>query len=66
MFKPTKKRRDYPYYKLQVNNKVSMSWKDVRGAFDTLEDAAAYTKLKLQNDEVRVIVVEEKKRYELK
>jgi hypothetical protein len=40
MPKPRRWRKE-PYYKIQIFNPTFQSWKDERGAFDTLEEARA-------------------------
>lgn len=63
-WEPTKKRRKHPYYKVQVYNETSMTWKDERGAFDTVDEAQEFIAAKApRSKQVRIMVVEVKRRF---
>ena len=59
-------RRAFPYYKVQVRNDVSLTWKDARGAFDEIEEAEAYVSTKLGGATARIMVVDAEGRRPLK
>ena len=63
--KPRRWRKDFPYYKVQVFNELFQSWKDERGAFDTIREAEEYIKVKVAGQLSRIIVVKEKERHVL-
>ncbi len=55
MPKPRRWRKE-PYYKIQTFNPTLQSWKDERGAFDTLEEAHA--SLPRTSDPMRARIME--------
>lgn len=65
MRKPRRWRKKFPYYKVQVFNKIFQSWKDEQRAFDSVEEAKDYIARRLSRVSTRIIVVQEKERYVL-
>lgn len=48
------------YYKIQTKNPISMSWIDIQKAYNTIDEAMVnFT----DNENMRIMVVEGKKRY---
>ena len=62
MAKPRRWRKD-PYYKVQVFNETFQSWKDERGAFDTIDDARAYIKVNVAPSRARIMEVRRESRH---
>lgn len=54
-----RKRRPFPYYKVQVFNELFQSWMDERGAFGTVEEAKTHIVEKVGDKSARIIVVEQ-------
>jgi hypothetical protein len=65
MSKSIRKRRQYPYYKIQTFDDVVQVWKDERKVFDTVEAAQAHIKNELDDKTARIMVVERNSRYVL-
>ncbi len=61
MPKPRRWRKD-PYYKVQVFNETFRSWKDERGAFDTVEDARTHIAGRLATLSSRIMEVRRESR----
>ena len=59
------RRKDYPYYKVQVYDKSSLSWIDKQKAYITIKDAKDYIDKKGLHEVARIMVVDEKRRYAL-
>ena len=53
-----RRRRQFPFYKIQVFDEAIQSWKDEPRAFDSLELAKAQIEKKLFSKRVRVVVVD--------
>ena len=66
VWRPRRKHRRTPYYKVQVFTDVLRIWKDERGGFDTEAEAGNYIRDKLADRQARIIIVEEKGRRPLK
>lgn len=62
VWRPRRKHRRTPYYKVQVFTDVLRIWKDERGAFDTKAAAKDYIRDRLASRQARIIIVEEKGR----
>jgi hypothetical protein len=61
-----KRRKVFPYYKVQKRTPRVLAWSDARKkAFDTLEEAQAFITSQAKPDECRVLVVERNRRYVL-
>jgi hypothetical protein len=58
----TRRRRSFPFYKVQVFEVGLGTWKDEHKAFDTLTDAEAYLKNKNLSQIGRIVRIEEKSR----
>lgn len=57
-----KRRRDFPFYKVQVFDVRLGTWKDEHRTFDRIEDAGIYIDKKKFSQKTRIIHVEEKQR----
>ncbi len=57
-----KRRRDFPFYKVQVFDIKLGAWKDEHRTFDTVENAQAYIKKKKTSQPARLVRIEEKSR----
>jgi len=66
MRKPRKRRKDFPYYKIQVYNETVKSWKDIQKAFGTVKAAESYIVEKVAPQTTRIMVVEREGRHVLK
>ncbi len=59
-WRPKRKHREPPYYKVQVFNMAFQSWQDERPAFGTVDEAKTYIAQKLPADvRARLVLVEE-------
>lgn len=58
MRKPRRRRKKFPYYKIQVYNEIFKSWKDIQRAFDTVETARDYIEKRIGPQTARIMVVE--------
>ena len=63
--KPRRWRKDFPYYKIQVFNKIFNAWQDEPRAYSTVEDARAVMKTRLSGHTTRIMVVEHNSRHVL-
>jgi hypothetical protein len=62
-WRPKRKHREPPYYKVQVFNEAFQSWKDERPAFDTIDEAKTYISQKmLAGTRTRLVLIEERGR----
>jgi hypothetical protein len=66
MRKSQKRRKDFPYYKIQVYNETVKSWKDIQKAFKTVKTAEGYIAEKVAPQTTRVMVVDREGRHVLK
>lgn len=57
-WRPRRKHRPFPYFKVQVLDDLTLSWKDVQRAFSTENEARAYIADKLTSTNARVMLVE--------
>lgn len=55
--KAVRRRRPYPYYKVQVLNEVICTWKDERKIFDTPEAAQEYIEKQIAPKPARIMEV---------
>ena len=65
MQNPRRRRRNYPYYKIQVFDDLTKVWKDERKVFDTAEEAQNYIRTELTDKSARIMVVERNNSYVL-
>jgi hypothetical protein len=64
-YRPKRQQRRHIYYKVQVFDKTSLTWRDEKDAFNALGDALLYIQRELQGVTSRIMVVDGKKRYPL-
>jgi hypothetical protein len=57
MRSPRRRRKVFPYYKIQVFDEISQAWKDERKVSDTIEEAQDYIERKIRPRTARVMVV---------
>jgi hypothetical protein len=57
-----KRRRDFPFYKVQVFDIKLGTWKDVQRTFDTVELAQQYSDKILRDNTTRVVMIERNSR----
>ena len=57
-WRPRRQHRPTPYYKVQVHDSVTLSWKDVQRAFATEAEAREHIATKLPSAKARVMLVE--------
>lgn len=62
---PRRKRRPFPYYKVQVFDDRFQVWKDERKIFDTAAGARSYIEESLAPRPARIMVVERDSRHVL-
>lgn len=62
---PRRKRRQEPYYKVQVFDDQIQVWKDERKVFDNVEEARRHIAETLATRAARIMVVERDNRYVL-
>jgi hypothetical protein len=62
MQSPRRRRRKFPFYKIQVFDQAIHSWRDEPKAVDSIEEAKAYIEKKLPSATARIIVIDEKGR----
>ena len=60
--KQRKRRKDFPFYKVQVFDIKLGTWKDEHRTFDTTEDAQAYIKRNKISGDTRLVRIEERSR----
>jgi hypothetical protein len=65
MRSPRRRRKFFPYYKIQVFDEISQAWKDERKVSDTIEEAQDYIEKKILPRTARVMVVHRNNRYVL-
>jgi len=53
-------RRAFPYYKVQILDRRSLSWKERKEGFDTLEEAREFVSRSLTDEKTRIVMVDEK------
>lgn len=58
MRNPRRRRKDFPYYKIQIYDEMVKVWKDERKAFDTLEAARDHIEKEIAPRTARIVVVE--------
>jgi hypothetical protein len=58
MPQPRKRRRDFPFYKVQAFDTKLGTWKDEHKTFDTVEVAKDYIERKIAPRNARVTVIE--------
>jgi hypothetical protein len=64
-WKPNRKHRRHVYYKLQLYDETSLTWRDLKDAFDVLEEARASLEASRRESRVRIMVVDGPTRYPL-
>lgn len=64
--KTRRRRRKFPFYKVQLFDVGLGTWKDEHRTFDTTEDAKAYIKRNRISRDARLVRIEEKSRQVLK
>ncbi|HEV3467760.1 MAG TPA: hypothetical protein VG148_00450 [Pyrinomonadaceae bacterium] len=62
---PTRKRRPFPYYKVQVFDARFQVWKDERKVFDTAAEARRHIEESVAPRPARIMVVERDSRHVL-
>lgn len=62
MSRNLRKRRKYPYYKIQTFDSIFSSWKDERVIFDSLADAQNHIEENFQKAEARIMEVHRESR----
>ena len=62
-WRPSRRHRRTPYFKLQFWDATVNSWRDEKTGFDTLEEAREFAVAKLRGQRVRVMQVGEKGRW---
>ena len=62
MQKTRRRRRKFPFYKVQLFDVGLGTWKDEQRTFDTPEDAKAYVKRNKISQDTRLVRIEEKSR----
>jgi hypothetical protein len=62
MQKQRTRRKDFPFYKVQVFDIKLGTWRDEHRTFDTTEDAQAYIKRNKITGDTRLVRIEEKSR----
>ena len=60
-----RRRRKYPYYKVQTYDGTSLAWRDEKPAFGTVQEATSFVEGRAESGRFRIIVVEERCRYVL-
>jgi hypothetical protein len=60
--KTRRRRRKFPFYKVQLFDIGLGTWKDEHRTFDTTEDAKAYIKRNKISQDTRLVRIEEKSR----
>lgn len=65
MQKPRRRRKSFPFYKIQVFDIKLGTWKDEHRTFDTTEDAQAYIARNRISQNTRLVRIEEKSRHVL-
>jgi hypothetical protein len=65
-WKPKDTHRRHTYYKVQVYDSVSLTWRDERPAFDELNAANIYIAQTLAGKQSRIMVVDGARRSPLK
>jgi hypothetical protein len=65
-WKPKTARRRHKYYKVQVFDPLSLTWRDEPSAFDQLNSANSYIAQTLAGKQSRIMVVEGARRFPLK
>jgi hypothetical protein len=61
-WRPRRKHRKMPYYKVQVFDDKLKIWRDERGAFDSESEARRYISSKLPEATARLMLVEQQGR----
>jgi hypothetical protein len=61
-----KRRRDFPFYKIQFFDIKLGTWKDERRTFDTIDEAKKYIERKNFTEDTRIVRIEERSRHVLK
>lgn len=57
MRSPRRRRKVFPYYKIQVFDEISKAWKDQRKVSDTIEEAQDYIVKRILPRTARIVVV---------
>lgn len=57
MRSPRRRRKVFPYFKIQVFDEISQAWKDERKVSDTIEEAQDYIERKINPRTARIMVV---------
>jgi hypothetical protein len=63
--RPKRQRRRHIYYKVQVFDQTSLTWRDEKDAFDDEAAARGYMVTNFEGKTTRIMVVDGKKRYPL-
>ena len=65
MRNPRRRRKVFPYYKIQVFDDRTKAWKDERKAYDTVEEAQDYIEKVFSLEIARIMVIERNTRHVL-
>ena len=57
-WRPGRKHRRMPYFKVQSYNDKDCTWRDINRGFDTVDEADAYISGNLPDDKSRLMIVE--------
>jgi hypothetical protein len=64
-WKPKRQHRRHIYYKVQVYDGTSLTWRDQKDAFDEVASARAHIEEMLAGETTRIMVVDGRSRYPL-
>jgi hypothetical protein len=64
-WKPRRQHRRHTYYKVQVYDETSLTWRDQKDAFDKVALARAHIAETLAGKTARIMVIEGRSRYPL-
>lgn len=65
VWKPRRQHKRHTYYKVQWFDKVSLTWRDEKESFDSVDEANQIRLTKYEGKQSRIMVVEGRKRYPL-
>lgn len=57
MRNPRRRRKVFPYYKIQVFDEITKAWKDQRKVSDTIREAQDYIEKRISPRTARIMVV---------
>lgn len=64
-WRPRRQHRRHIYYKVQIFDPTSLTWRDEKSAFDDLPAAQHFILENCQNKTARIMVVDGRRRYPL-